>query len=151
MQTWSFHRQSIVRIGRMDDTDVVVTDPHVSRLHAELRYDEGAWHLSSLGRHGVLFDDQLLIQPTRRLAHGVVFQLGPGGPLLEFLEIDASKPVASQNGRTTVEFDFVDLADLGIDRQQTEQQVQQITADETFRLLVEKAQDLRNKRTRADE
>jgi pSer/pThr/pTyr-binding forkhead associated (FHA) protein len=147
MQTWNFKRQSIVRIGRMEDTDVVVTDPRVSRIHAELHYDEGAWQLSSLGRHGVLFDDQPMTEPVRFLAHGAVFQLGPGGPLLEFLEIDANQMVDSQLGRTTIEFDFVDLTELGIDRQQAAEQVQQITADETFRLLVEKAADLRNRRS----
>ncbi|MBX3414884.1 MAG: FHA domain-containing protein [Pirellulales bacterium] len=146
MQTWSFMRQAIVRIGRLEDTDVFVADPHVSRLHAELRYLDGAWHLSSLGRHGVWIDDQQVTEPSRQLRHGDSFQLGPGGPRLEFLEIDGRALSDSQKARTTVELDFIDLAELGIDQQQAETQVQQITGEETFRLLIQKAQDLRKKR-----
>lgn len=146
MQTWSFKRQAIVRIGRLEDTDVFIADPHVSRLHAELRYEDGAWHLSSLGRHGVWFDDRQMTESTKRLEHGFIFQLGPGGPLLEFLEIDGAAMSESQKARTTIELDFVDLADLDVDRHQTDEQVRQIAEEETFRLLIEKAQDLRKRR-----
>lgn len=146
MQTWSFKRQAIVRIGRLEDTDVFIADPHVSRLHAELRYIDGAWHLSSLGRHGIWFDDRQMPEATKTMSHGDTFQLGPGGPRLEFLEIDASGTSESQKARTTIELDFIDLADLDVDRQQTDEQVRQIAEEETFRLLIEKAQDLRRKR-----
>jgi hypothetical protein len=38
-----------VVIGRSRDCDVVVSDPNVSRRHAELRRDENAWHVIDLG------------------------------------------------------------------------------------------------------
>jgi hypothetical protein len=38
-----------VVIGRSRDCDVVVSDPNVSRRHAELRRDENAWHAIDLG------------------------------------------------------------------------------------------------------
>lgn len=42
------YETSTVRIGRATDNDVVVDDPHVSRYHAELRREEGAWTLFDL-------------------------------------------------------------------------------------------------------
>jgi hypothetical protein len=38
-----------VVIGRSRDCDVVVSDPNVSRRHAELRRDENGWHAIDLG------------------------------------------------------------------------------------------------------
>ena len=146
MQTWNFSRQAIVKIGRLEDADVFIADPHVSRLHAELRYEDGAWHLASLGRHGVWLNDRQMPEASKRLEHGTTFQLGPGGPLLEFLEFETAEPSDSQKARTTISLDFVDLADLDVDRQVTDQQVKQIAEEETFRLLIQKAQDLRKKR-----
>jgi hypothetical protein len=36
-------------IGRSRDCDIVVSDPNVSRRHAELRRDENGWHVVDLG------------------------------------------------------------------------------------------------------
>jgi len=40
---------SRVVIGRSRDCDVVVSDPNVSRRHAELQRDEGGWSVADLG------------------------------------------------------------------------------------------------------
>ncbi len=46
-----------VRIGRATDNDVVVDDPHVSRYHAELRREDGAWVLCDLNTaNGTIVD-----------------------------------------------------------------------------------------------
>ncbi len=41
--------RSPVVIGRMSTCDIVLSDPNVSRRHAELRRDEGVWTLVDLG------------------------------------------------------------------------------------------------------
>lgn len=38
-----------VSIGRLSNNDVVLSDPNVSRKHAELRHDDGRWVLVDLG------------------------------------------------------------------------------------------------------
>ncbi len=146
LQTWYFEQQSLVRIGRLDSGDVVITDPRVSRLHAELRFENGAWQLASHGRHGVFQHDKLLIRPTTTLSHGAVFQLGPGGPQLEFLEVDDSGGLEAETACSTIEFDCVDLSALGFDKREAAEQVQQIAGDDNFRQLLERAASLRKKR-----
>jgi len=38
-----------VRIGRMDDNDLILSNPHISRYHAELRAFRGRFYLLDLG------------------------------------------------------------------------------------------------------
>jgi Protein of unknown function (DUF3662)/FHA domain len=63
-------------IGRSRDCDVVVSDPNVSRRHAELRCDENAWHVVDLGStNGVKVNarrvDQVALRDGDRITIGV--------------------------------------------------------------------------------
>jgi FhaA, N-terminal domain/FHA domain len=63
-------------IGRSRDCDVVVSDPNVSRRHAELRRDENAWHVIDLGStNGVKVNgrrvDQVALRDGDRITIGV--------------------------------------------------------------------------------
>ena len=65
-----------VVIGRSRDCDVVVSDPNVSRRHAELRRDENAWHAIDLGStNGVKVNgrrvDQVALRDGDRITVGV--------------------------------------------------------------------------------
>lgn len=65
-----------VVIGRSRDCDVVVSDPNVSRRHAELRRDENGWHAVDLGStNGVKVNgrrvDQVVLRDGDRLTVGV--------------------------------------------------------------------------------
>jgi pSer/pThr/pTyr-binding forkhead associated (FHA) protein len=42
----------VVNIGRMDDNDVVIANPHISRYHAQLRATEGRYVLVDLKSTG---------------------------------------------------------------------------------------------------
>jgi len=82
IQTWRFSDQREITIGRDDGNDIVVSDPHVSRLHVTLYPADEAWMLVSCGRHGTLIDDRLVAESVLR--PGMVFRLGPTGPMLRF-------------------------------------------------------------------
>ncbi|MET0206807.1 MAG: FHA domain-containing protein, partial [Thermoleophilaceae bacterium] len=63
-------------IGRSRDCEVVVSDPNVSRRHAELRRDENAWHVIDLGStNGVKVNgrrvDQVALRDGDRITIGV--------------------------------------------------------------------------------
>jgi len=64
-----------VVIGRMSSSDVVLSDPNVSRRHAELRRDGGGWSLVDLGStNGTLVNGKLakehVLRDGDRLAFG---------------------------------------------------------------------------------
>lgn len=63
-------------IGRSRDCDVVVSDPNVSRRHAELRRDENGWHAVDLGStNGIKVNgrrvDQVALHDGDRITVGV--------------------------------------------------------------------------------
>jgi hypothetical protein len=65
-----------VVIGRSRDCDVVVSDPNVSRRHAELRRDDNGWHAVDLGStNGVKVNgrrvDQVVLRDGDRITVGV--------------------------------------------------------------------------------
>ena len=79
-------------LGRSADCDVVLTDPQVSRHHAELRYDNGRWVLRDLGSTaGTTHSGRPLERPVE-LRHGDVIGLGPVH--LRYEEDSAEPPTA---------------------------------------------------------
>jgi hypothetical protein len=72
-----------VVIGRSRECDVVLSDPNVSRRHAELRRDENGWHAVDLGStNGVKVNgrrvDQVVLRDGDRITVGVsdlIFEL----------------------------------------------------------------------------
>ena len=94
MQSWQFREQSLIRIGRSNQNDVVIRDPYASRFHAELRFQNGRWELENLGRHGILIKGEKI--KSAPLEDGTVFQLGAPGPSLRFQVFDTVS-----DGKTT--------------------------------------------------
>jgi hypothetical protein len=63
------------RLGRGSSCSVVVNDPRVSRLHAEIRYEDGHFVIRDLGStHGTFVDDTQVQES--RLQHGSRIRLG---------------------------------------------------------------------------
>jgi pSer/pThr/pTyr-binding forkhead associated (FHA) protein len=89
IQTWRFSAHTEIMIGREDLNDVVISDPHVSRLHARLVEAHGTWTLISMGRGGIFIDDRLIADIELRPP--TVFRLGPTGPSLRF-EVGTADP-----------------------------------------------------------
>lgn len=56
MEGYGLHPGQVIRIGRVPDNDLVLTDLNVSRHHAELRRNpDGSFELADLGSHGGTF------------------------------------------------------------------------------------------------
>ena len=89
VQSWAFESDTVVRIGRATDNQVVLYSAVVSRHHVELRYTEparsisGGWELVSLGANGTYIDAQRVIRSP--LTDGMVFRLARSGPNIQVL------------------------------------------------------------------
>ncbi len=76
-----------VTIGRMSTNDIVLSDPNVSRHHAELRREGDAWVLVDLGStNGSLVNDK----PTRshELSHGDRLRFGTSELIFDGMHAD---------------------------------------------------------------
>jgi len=65
-----------VVVGRSRECDVVLSDPNVSRRHAELRRGENGWHVVDLGStNGVKVNghrvEQMALRPGDRVTIGL--------------------------------------------------------------------------------
>lgn len=128
IQTWVFETEGSVRIGRAEGNHVVISDPLVSRFHAELRFDGRDWELVNLGRNGTLVFSHCI---TRlKIDEQTLFRLGPGGPLLRFERSGA--PFDCLN---TVTGALDPPQSIEIDECQKESQVQAIVESPYFQRL----------------
>jgi predicted component of type VI protein secretion system len=129
VQTWRFKQQSAISIGRSDDNDVVIADAHVSRTHVKLTWQDGAWTLSSTGRHGTLVSDRVVAET--QLGRETVFRLGASGPTLRF-------EAGARDARPSETIDSIHpdlIAMLEIDRERQQQEADDIASNSLFREL----------------
>ena len=141
IQTWRFSDQCEITIGREDGNDVVISDPHVSRHHATLVAIDEHWMLISHGRHGTLVDDRLVVE--KELRSGIVFRLGPTGPMLRFDTGRSSRPVSADT-MDQIQPDMLEL--LNVDEQRKQQEVDQITGGALFDELLQESQRMKSVR-----
>jgi len=79
-KTFALTKDRVI-IGRLDESDVVVPDPGVSRRHAEVRRDDGEYILSDLGStNGTMVNEATIGERT--LADGD--RITVGNSVLEF-------------------------------------------------------------------
>jgi pSer/pThr/pTyr-binding forkhead associated (FHA) protein len=138
LQTWRFTSQELITIGRGDGNDVVLSDPHVSRAHATVVFEEGVWTLVSIGRHGTLVNDRMVSET--KLHHQTTFRLGVEGPLLRF---DANI-VDSQSSQTLDNISGDMLAMLEVDEERKQQEIDQIVNNALFQELKEQSRRLKS-------
>ena len=137
MQTWRFRKESLVRIGRSEQNEVVIGDPYASRFHCELRFQNEHWELVNCGRHGTMVRGERV--ETMAVDHGTVFQLGPTGPSFRFEtvhEIPGSETTSIYSGLPAMG------EALKIDEAKMEEQVEKITETPYFQHLKELSEDL---------
>ena len=138
MQTWRFRKESLIRIGRSEQNEVVIGDPYASRFHCELRFEDEHWNLINVGRHGTMVRGERI--ETMAIHDGTVFQLGPTGASFRFEtvhEIPASETTSMYSGLPA----FGEA--LKLDEAQMEAQVGQIVETPHFQQLKKFSEDLR--------
>ncbi|AKG23311.1 protein kinase domain-containing protein [Calothrix sp. 336/3] len=87
LKQWSFETESVIRIGRSADNDIVLTDTLVSRNHLEIRqvnpaHHGGSWQAISRGTNGTFLNGVLIVQGL--IPDNSLLQLARGGPILQF-------------------------------------------------------------------
>jgi serine/threonine-protein kinase len=83
LQQWYFENESLIRVGRSADNDVVLTDNLVSRYHLEIRRNSSGdgWQVVSHGTNGTFLNGVLIHQS--QLPDNSLLQLAKGGPMLQ--------------------------------------------------------------------
>jgi len=88
IQTWKFESESVIRIGRSGDNDVILYSSVVSRYHVELRRHALHWEIVNIGANGIFVNDQQI--EKERVKDGLTIRLATTGPKLQIL-LDGSE------------------------------------------------------------
>jgi eukaryotic-like serine/threonine-protein kinase len=82
VQVWTFHEhESIIRIGRSTDNQVILYSAVVSRHHVELRRAGSNWEVVNLGTNGTYLDGKRITQVP--IINGAVIRLARSGPNIQ--------------------------------------------------------------------
>jgi eukaryotic-like serine/threonine-protein kinase len=102
VQSWTFERESVIRIGRSTDNHVILYSAVVSRHHVELRCINGSWEVVNLGANGTYLDGKRITQVP--LVDGATIRLARSGPNIQIHIGDAvAKSVSRKlSGEETV-------------------------------------------------
>jgi len=140
VQTWRFANKRQITVGRSDEREVDISDPYVSRLHAELCLQERKWILISRGRNGVVVGNQLIAETP--VDSAIIFPLGPAGPSLRFFV-----PTEETGSMRTLSFDTETMPIFAVDNSKVREDVGQIADGDYFQKLQAQAKTLRQKRS----
>ena len=94
VQHWTFEEESVIRIGRSTDNDVILYSAVVSRHHVEIRRLEAGWAVVSLGTNGTYLEGKRIDQVPAE--DGLVIRLARSGP-----NIQINLAAQSQNSSVT--------------------------------------------------
>lgn len=86
VQSWSFEPESVIRIGRSTENEVILYSAVVSRHHVELRRNGSDWEVVNLGANGTYVDGKRITQMP--VVDGMIFRLASSGPKIQ-IHIDA--------------------------------------------------------------
>lgn len=98
VQSWTFESESVVRIGRAADNEVVLYSAVVSRHHVEVRLNESGWQVISLGANGTYIDGKPVTKTP--VVDGMVIRLASSGPKIQ-IRIGANQGDVKDNDKTT--------------------------------------------------
>ncbi|MGK7874567.1 MAG: protein kinase [Xenococcaceae cyanobacterium] len=105
LQQWNFRNQSVIRIGRRRDNDIVLDQSlEVSRHHLELRKVDNSkedWQILSRGTNGTFVNGRLVSQGL--VTDNALIQLAKEGPLLKFqLQSDPATEQSNSHSQNTL-------------------------------------------------
>jgi serine/threonine-protein kinase len=98
LQQWQFLHQSVIRIGRAPNNDIVLHGYYqVSRQHLELIEEDRQWRLISRGTNGTFLNHVLVTEEI--LKHNDLIRLAENGPIFKFqLESSVGDPESNDLG-----------------------------------------------------
>jgi pSer/pThr/pTyr-binding forkhead associated (FHA) protein len=86
VQSWSFENQSVIRIGRSTDNNVVLYSAVVSRHHVEVKRVGSSWEVSNTGSNGTYIDGKRITKV--KVTDGMVIRLATSGPKIQ-IKVDS--------------------------------------------------------------
>ena len=89
VQHWTFTDDSVIRIGRSTENNVVLYSAVVSRQHVELRKTEAGWEIVNLGANGTYLDGKRMSQAI--VKDGIIIRLARSGPNIQINLNDEGK------------------------------------------------------------
>lgn len=81
VQSWSFDQESVIRIGRSTDNNVVLYSAVVSRHHVEIHRTDSGWEVKSIGTNGTYLDGRRITEVS--VEDGIVIRLARSGPNIQ--------------------------------------------------------------------
>ncbi len=78
VQSWTFHTESSIKIGRSTNNEVVLYSAVVSRHHVEIKRTGQQWEVINLGANGTYIDGERVEQAT--VVDGMIVRLASSGP-----------------------------------------------------------------------
>jgi pSer/pThr/pTyr-binding forkhead associated (FHA) protein len=81
VQKWNFEPNSVIRIGRANDNEVVLYSAVVSRHHLEIRPRGNDWALINLGSNGTFINGKKINKVL--VKDGMVIRLASSGPKIK--------------------------------------------------------------------
>jgi len=98
-----FHFSESFRIGRAEDCQLCIQDEFVSRVHAEIRLQDGEWWVRDLGSSNGVYIGEQRVERTRVLEN-LTIRLGVAGPELKLQLEKAAAPEPRRLGNRILEF-----------------------------------------------
>jgi pSer/pThr/pTyr-binding forkhead associated (FHA) protein len=89
LQNWTFDTESVIRIGRSMDNDVVLYSAVVSRRHVEIRRNGVRWEVVNFGANGTYINGKPI--DTVPAEDGTILRLASSGPQIQ-IRLNADKP-----------------------------------------------------------
>lgn len=97
VQKWNFEPNSVIRIGRASDNEVVLYSAVVSRHHLEIRPRGNDWALINLGSNGTFINGKKINKVL--VKDGMVIRLASSGPKIKITlpqDIESHTPQESR-------------------------------------------------------
>lgn len=95
VQHWKFNPESVIRIGRSTDNEVVLYSAVVSRRHIEIRRTESSWVLFSLGANGTYINGNKITKVS--VEDGMIIRLASSGPQIQ-IKLSTVEPGVRMDG-----------------------------------------------------
>jgi pSer/pThr/pTyr-binding forkhead associated (FHA) protein len=91
VQSWTFEPESVIRIGRSTDNEVILYSAVVSRHHVELRRNGSGWEIVSLGANGTYMEGKRITKVS--VVDGMIIRLASSGPKIQ-IHLEQETPQA---------------------------------------------------------
>jgi pSer/pThr/pTyr-binding forkhead associated (FHA) protein len=120
LQHWTFEEETVIRIGRGMDNDVVLYSAVVSRRHLEIRKTDSKWELENLGANGTFFDGKPVQKKT--IIDGMIIRLASSGPQIQIniKESSSERRLTQRVASVSASVESVNDEDLELDSHQDE-------------------------------